>query len=524
MLFTRAQGVSGALGLAVLMAACSGGGGTGVTQALPQTPAAQAGAPGDSAAAGGVVQPGAGTSSSTTTSTLADSTFSGTIDAVWSGGFQIKSSSCGYLTIYTSSTTTWSPSGTKAADGEYATVAGSGSCGTHVTATSVTIGSATTTSYATTTTVMRHVMTQDFLGTATEAEYCSKYAPYLTIDFPKTDTYAQWHACGIKVGAYANVGQPNSSDSSGTDKTWTAITGAYSGVRATNSSGAYVIATRSGYLPDPHHSGASGYLQWVMNAVRAYTYGYADPGIMPDVTFWDDWNDVYGVNSMPSDWSSQSDWTSHWMSAFSNVNTYGSAVIVNTLAVAPVGGLLTNAIKGGEFEGCYANADHWTNTENIEIATQDYGKQFWCNADEYFATLPATDYAARMFAYASFLLTYKPTLAVWHEQMATYSGFHVFPESGIVALNPAVTPSTVTSLLVGGVYERRYGACYYRGSSIGACMVVVNPSGFTQSVNSAGYNHHVVLSGTDVLDGGTLSVSGSKIYALGAYSGAILTP
>ncbi|HET9095760.1 MAG TPA: hypothetical protein VFN37_03790 [Candidatus Baltobacteraceae bacterium] len=68
-------------------------------------------------------------------------TVSGPVVAIKSSGeFQVNGGSgCGYLNIYTTSSTTFSPAGAKPAVGDYSVSSGSGSCATYLTATSVTL-------------------------------------------------------------------------------------------------------------------------------------------------------------------------------------------------------------------------------------------------------------------------------------------------------------------------------------------------------------------------------------------------
>jgi hypothetical protein len=69
---------------------------------------------------------------------------------------------------------------------------------------------------------------------------------------------------------------------------------------------------------------------------------------------------------------------------------------------------------------------------------------------------------------------------------------------------------------------RQYSDCYYRGTNEGACAVVVNASGGTESVPNTAYSHSLVLSGAGVLDGGSVSFSGPKVTSLASTTGAIL--
>lgn len=68
-------------------------------------------------------------------------TVSGPVVAIKSSSeFQVSGGSgCGYLNIYTNSSTTFSPAGAKPAVGDYSVSSGSGSCATYLTATNVTL-------------------------------------------------------------------------------------------------------------------------------------------------------------------------------------------------------------------------------------------------------------------------------------------------------------------------------------------------------------------------------------------------
>jgi len=115
--------------------------------------------------------------------------------------------------------------------------------------------------------------------------------------------------------------------------------------------------------------------------------------------------------------------------------------------------------------------------------------------------------------YASFLLTYSPSLSIISEQFDTPSNFHVEPESQLVALRPLVAqPGNISGLQYSrGIYGCEYAACYLDGKSIGACAAAVN----SNAVGTSGafpwprkYKHTLALSGGGVLDGGSVDASG----------------
>jgi hypothetical protein len=136
--------------------------------------------------------------------------------------------------------------------------------------------------------------------------------------------------------------------------------------------------------------------------------------------------------------------------------------------------------------------------------------------------------AARIYAYASFLLTYNPALDVLWEDFGTASGFHVFPEEQLVALNPTTaTPASVASLVQpGGAYGRLYADCYVAGAFVGPCGIAVNSNGGASvPFPYPQFKHAMTVSGYGVADGGTLSTSGAAAPAtMPALSATIAFP
>ena len=86
------------------------------------------------------------------------------------------------------------------------------------------------------------------------------------------------------------------------------------------------------------------------------------------------------------------------------------------------------------------------------------------------------------------------------------------PREGRPALDPVMMqPSSIDQLNQGpNVYGRQYKNCYYAGQWIGACAMVVNSDmGRTHPMPWTNlYHHTLVLSGGDILDGGTASTNG----------------
>ena len=178
--------------------------------------------------------------------------------------------------------------------------------------------------------------------------------------------------------------------------------------------------------------------------------------------------------------------------------------------------LSTSNVLGGNMEECYTSTSEpesdgwlWTATENTELQVNALGKEFWCMEEDYVDASANTP--ARIYAYASFLLTYNPSLDVMFSRFTTPSGLQVFPEEELVVLDPAVsTPASVSSLVQsGGAYGRVYNECFVAGKFVGACAVAINPtSGADVPFPFPQFTHTLTVSGYGVLDGGTLSTTG----------------
>ncbi len=90
-------------------------------------------------------------------------------------------------------------------------------------------------------------------------------------------------------------------------------------------------------------------------------------------------------------------------------------------------------------------------------------------------------------------------------------------------MNPLTTASTVSGYAKpGGTFMREFANCYYRGVNHGQCAVVVNPSSYSAPIPTTAYAQSMVLSGSGVLDGGTVNFNGGRPGSLGSGNGIIL--
>jgi hypothetical protein len=235
---------------------------------------------------------------------------------------------------------------------------------------------------------------------------------------------------------------------------------------------------------------------------------------------------------------------SAWMAAQNIMNTaMPTPIIFNGLGnllngidqPSPAMGLLPTSI-GGMMEGCYSNMNGpnpmpnlrlWHTYENTEIQVlADPGKLFVCRGLD--VAPDTTAQTERLYMFASFLLTYDPARSIFSPKFTPASnGFWIQPENQLVALDPvAMQPSNIDQLNQGpNVFGRQYKNCYYAGKWIGACASVVNSdsAGVAHAMPWTNlYRHTLVLSGGDILDGGTASTNGLAPPSLIPGSSAII--
>jgi hypothetical protein len=191
---------------------------------------------------------------------------------------------------------------------------------------------------------------------------------------------------------------------------------------------------------------------------------------------------------------------------------------------------------GANYEACYNDATTpkedgwlWRDVENTELDVVRRHKLFECMLR---STTPAADSIdVRIYAYASFLLTYDPYTSIYWTYFKTPSGLHVMPETQLVATSPIrPTPAVIGTLKwPGGTFVRQYLHCYLRGREVGPCAAVVNPDTgtsypFPPELREK-YRHSLVLKGSGIIDGGTISTRGPAPPArIGAVEAVIAFP
>jgi hypothetical protein len=284
------------------------------------------------------------------------------------------------------------------------------------------------------------------------------------------------------------------------------------------------------YLMDPHSANLA--VSWTGEV----TNFAAQSGTVPVYVFEDSADSIDSTAPHAPCHYGQPDWTTA-------TNSLGSSMLAGAAAVGVTTSIVYNGLgsplhpspthtpdaigmnavsAGGMAENCYSrqpastNEDpdpepwpekdsQWLDTENVEIAMAAAQKMFVCNANSDQAVDAPQQAGLRLYVIASFLLTYDPNTSVLDELFRPASGFSVFPESEIVALDPLATPpSQITDLNVGGVYARQYGTCYLNGVLFGSCATVVNPSSTATNPfpYPGAYAGSLKLVGGGVLDAG----------------------
>jgi hypothetical protein len=337
-------------------------------------------------------------------------------------------------------------------------------------------------------------------------------APYLTWAVARTTDSVNAHAAGIHTLLYTD---PNQVD---------ATSPMYSNDESefahdcTGSRVTILDKKSTTYLTVPSSTTLAGlWQQYVQTVEQSWGGQY-------DMVLEDSADVVKKVSAMPCNFD-QTAWTanSNWLDG-----TLGYPLMFNGLGglvdgpdqISPSIGLLTTTL-GGIMEGCYSNNDPlnqnphgpvWQTYENTEIQVVASGKLFVCRGG---STLPdSASQPNRIYLYASLLLTYSPSTTIVSDKYtpANY-GFGVEPENQLVAKDAVVAaPTDISQLLfVGGVYARQYRNCYYAGNWVGPCAAVVNSDSATHPHPfpwTGQYHHTLVLTGGDILDGGTASMSG----------------
>lgn len=457
----------------------------------------------------------------------ANASVTGSVSGLTAYGFILYSTTFGHLPILVSSST----SGT-ISTGTTVTVSGKGSTSVAILAGSVstkTTASATPTPIApVTASVPLHVLTGDYFGTpwGTTSVAPSRAKPYLNWVRTAASNGNTYAAAGLKVQVYSD---PNRLETTDPLYKTTATTGF-----AKTCGSSRIYDTYSGIAQYVTIPGSSALISSYTSLVKSQmAQGHIDAmfedNVGPLSTF-----GVTFYASLPCAYS-DSAWVTGEKAtqAALPIGTIfnGLSAFYNHGVSLSIGILNNPKTLGGEIEHCFADNSRpaqgswpWTATEDTQLKVTAMHKIFQCQAVR--TSTASSNYPSRIYTLASFEMTYNPAYSVLWEEYGTPSGLHVMPESQFVALEPAVSASSIAQLKQSaGSYVRVYNACYYAGRLIGKCAMAVNPDYSSHGVSLSGFHHTLALSGNGILDGGTVSFSGAAPpTTLAAESAVIALP
>ena len=460
----------------------------------------------------------------TFTSAPGQVTLRGTYSQATPYGFEMKAPGYGIVPVMTSTAT--SLSGTLVAGGAI-TVEGTGNSNDAILAASVASAGSSTSSPSTISQL--HVPTADYLaspfGTTTVTP--AQAAPHLTwAETGVTNTPAIYNA-GIKTMVYFDMDRLVTDDSLYAQLSGSEYEETCSGARVSD-----YEDNVTQYVVNPASSAARSAIDAYVTAATA---GYPVNAIYEDdADPLGEYASSYFSPGAPCNYSDAA-----WISGEEEMLAgYGHDTFVNGFSnmteAAPIPTttqlLTTASTVGGNMESCYTRDESpieegswvWTGTENTSLLVTGEGKYFECWGMDTGAASSET--ASRIYTLASFLMTYNPTYSIFRESYATASGLHVMPESQLVPMQPIVAqPSNVSALEASYVYVREYHACYYAGTLIGQCAMVVNSDTAAHPTPALAltYTHTLTLSGNGILDGGSAGFDGatppSSVPALSAF-------
>jgi hypothetical protein len=447
-------------------------------------------------------------------------TVTGTVGAQTSYGMTLNTGSTTLPIALTSSTVV---GGAPLTVGSQVSVTGTGSSTVGVVAVQIVVSAPTPPPALATPTPgpisMTHVLTGDYLGGyyGTHSISWSAAAPYLTWAQTNLADASAIAAAGIKTQDYVD---PNRLQGSG-DPMWAYTTNDEAAFAHTcdGTRVQYLTSAYTQYQTDPSDATyQNSFHNWTASQASQAHFDAMfedNAGPLTEAQAFGSFSPGLPCNYSDSAWIAAGqafDQASAVPVILNGIQAFNGSSLSQSLQLLQS----TNAI-GGNFEHCYSDNNApksygsvWQMTENTELAVGAQKKLFECMLRNTGDGASSVD--TRLYAYASFLLTYDPQSSVYWEEFGTSSGLHVFPEQQLVALNPvSATPSDVSSLQVqGGAYGREYGQCYIAGAFVGPCAVAVNPDqNFSKPFPYPQYTHTLVLSGAGVLDGGSMAANGA---------------
>jgi hypothetical protein len=187
----------------------------------------------------------------------------------------------------------------------------------------------------------------------------------------------------------------------------------------------------------------------------------------------------------------------------------------------------TSSLEGVTCEGCLTDTAAIIEPANYQLylnemaAVTNAGKQFLVISDGDAATGSSTELLQRSVTTGIVWLAYSEGHTIVQPNLERYTdNLAIWPEDLIYPAGPLQTMSSGAYDLqvASGVWRREFTTCYQMGRLFGRCAAIVNANSTPVIVQSSwlrqNYSHLILLSGGDVLSGGTASV-GSTSFAAG---------
>jgi hypothetical protein len=185
-------------------------------------------------------------------------------------------------------------------------------------------------------------------------------------------------------------------------------------------------------------------------------------------------------------------------------------------------------VMSQQFEGCFNNDGNYlyTDAEGKFVKEED-GLLAVVARHKSAVCYPSGDTTPphRMYAYASWLLSYDAVYSVYETDVPMSDGEALYPETLLVPAQPRTTATEIAQLRKGGVYVREFAACAISTVPIGPCAAVVNSSPSASAAMpalSVAYGHQIALDPQSHYHGGKANVVAGAPTSLGPATAAIL--